>query len=71
MDPGMIPTARSFIIKCRYWVAFGNEDAQPSSLVCLRDQKDSDEVYRIKDDPTAAFGCLGTVTGDVGKSAGW
>ena len=40
MDPGMIPTARSFIIKCRYWVAFGNEDAQPSSLVCLRDQKD-------------------------------
>jgi transposase len=31
-------------------------------------RRTSDEVFRIKDDLAAAFGCLGTVV-DVGKSA--
>jgi hypothetical protein len=35
--------------------------------ICLRNQKGpASEVYRIKDEPPAAFGCLGTLTGNVG-----
>jgi hypothetical protein len=51
------------------WANFGNE-GRPTRQVwgCLRKQKDqASEVYRTKDDLAAALGCLGTVTGDIGK----
>src|SRR5215813_8079029 len=44
--------------------------AHPPSVVCLRKQEDERvRFYRIKDEPADAFGCLGKVTRDVGKSA--
>jgi hypothetical protein len=47
------------------WVIFGKDDAHPPSVVCLRKQKDQ-QVYRIKDEPADAFGCLGKSRGGEG-----
>ena len=47
---------------------FDNEDGPPSSVVCLRKQKNLRvRFYCIKDEPADAFGVPGLSDGDVGK----
>jgi hypothetical protein len=51
-------------------VIFSNSDAHPPSVsLPSKAEGPASEVYRINDEPADAFSCLGTVTGDVGKSA--